>query len=97
MAAMREPKARPSKVWWKEIAISRTRKGGPVATERAMPMKMEWKRMPASRSRHWRRSFWSRVCCERFVLLLVMVVVEGYGLWQWASPLGEGPEGCFGG
>lgn len=54
---MREPRARPSKVWWKDMARRRTRKVRPVATERAMPMKMEWKRMPASRRRHWRRRF----------------------------------------
>ena len=59
MAAIREPKARPSNVWWKEIAMSRTTKAGPVETERAMPMKTLWKRMPASRSRHWRMRRWS--------------------------------------
>lgn len=54
---MREPRARPSKVWWKDMAKRRTRKVRPVATDRAIPMKMEWKRMPASRRRHWRRRF----------------------------------------
>ena len=58
---MREPRARPSKVWWKEMATRRTMKEVPTARERARPMKMEWKRMPASRRRHWRRSFWGLV------------------------------------
>ena len=57
MAAIREPRARPSNVWWKEMARRRTRKEVEVATLRAMPMKMLWNRMPASRRRHWRRSF----------------------------------------
>jgi len=57
IALMRAPRAKPSNVWWKEIAVRRTMKAVPVATERAMPMKTEWKRMPASKRRHWRRSF----------------------------------------
>ena len=40
IAAIREPKARPSNVWWKQMAIRRTMKAGPEATETAMPMKI---------------------------------------------------------
>lgn len=69
MAAIRLPRASPSKVWWKDIAISNTTKAGPVLTLRAIPMKMLWKRMPASRSRHWRIRRWSFVA--------VSVVEEG--------------------
>lgn len=52
--AIRDPSAKPSNVWWKEIATRRTMNDVPVATLRAMPMKMLWKRMPASRRRHCR-------------------------------------------
>jgi len=60
MAAIREPRASPSKDWWNDMAIRKTTKEVPVATDMAMPMNTEWKRIPASRRRHcrsWR--FWS--------------------------------------
>lgn len=52
MAAMREPKARPSKDWWKAMAMRKITKAVPVETEIAIPMKTEWKRIPASKRRH---------------------------------------------
>lgn len=83
MAAMREPRARPSKVWWKEMARRRTRKDVPVATDRAMPMKTEWKRMPASRRRHWRRSF----CCD-WCVASFMIWVVGLGERECSRSMG---------
>lgn len=38
--AMRDPRANPSNVWWKEIATRRTTKDVPVATLTAIPIKM---------------------------------------------------------
>jgi hypothetical protein len=62
-ALILEPSAKPSKVWWKEMATRNTIKAVPVATERAIPMKMEWKRIPASKRRHCNSSFlfWASV------------------------------------
>jgi hypothetical protein len=71
--AMREPRARPSKVWWNAIAMRRTMKAGPVETERARPMKTLWKRMPASRRRHCR--------INRFSFASLVVGLD-CGLWS---------------